>query len=71
MPAFTDDMFVIFDGDPLPPPVILGQLLDRLGLFDAPRQVQAEAVKAWLADNEPTVNLRRSIEQSRLLEPPT
>lgn len=67
MTSFTDDMHVTFDGDPVPPPAILWQLLDRLGVVDASNEDQAAAVRAWLAKNEPTSTLRQSIDRSGLL----
>lgn len=51
-----------------PRPVIVARdLLEELGVFDAPRQAQERAVQQWLRDNEPSEVLAASLEDLGLL----
>ncbi|MCB0915879.1 MAG: hypothetical protein KDC23_09285 [Actinobacteria bacterium] len=59
-PALRDDMIgVPYDGTPRPPQV-LQFLVHRLGVLDADVATQDQAIRAWLASNQPTPNLAAS-----------
>lgn len=48
-------------------PYTPSQLLAKIGVRDAPRQRQREAVAAWLETNEPTTFLRMCLEDDGLI----
>lgn len=68
MPFDENDVFL--PADQLPPPFHTGRLLMDLGLIQKPRFEQEAGVAAWLAENEPSQPLRRSLEYNGFLPAP-
>ncbi|MCB0915883.1 MAG: hypothetical protein KDC23_09305 [Actinobacteria bacterium] len=58
-PALSDDMIGVPFGTPCPPQV-LQFLVHRLGVLDADVETQDQAIRTWLASNQPTPNLAAS-----------
>lgn len=64
-----DDSAFMRPGEEMPEPVTLRHLCVDLRVERQPKAKQAAAVREWLNDNVPNVNLRRSIERSGLFTP--
>ncbi|WP_183092888.1 hypothetical protein [Nocardioides stalactiti] len=63
MSRFTDDLVFRRRGEP--PPIHFDGILRRhLGVLHAPHAVALDAIREWLASNEPSPTLRRSLEES-------
>jgi hypothetical protein len=59
-PGLSADLVTVPQGTPRLPQE-MGGLLVKLGVYDADVRTQDQAVRAWLASNEPTPNLKSSI----------
>jgi hypothetical protein len=54
---FVDSGVFVPVRGPMPPPRTVGGLLQRLDVQNEPEPVQNEAIRRWLAENQPTDDL--------------
>lgn len=61
MSKFDDDLHLVSPADFVPKTV--DALLERSGLIDAPRKIQAKAIGEWLMNHQPTPMMEFSIRE--------
>lgn len=63
-PRLFDDSNFLKPGEKMPPPHFSWNLLDRLGLRRAERDVQEAGISKWLSTHKPSVKLERSLRRN-------
>lgn len=63
----TEDLKFILPGEEMPQAITVRGLLVQLGLERASQHAQVDGIRRWLLNNEPNINLRKSLDRSGLL----